>query len=194
MGVESPVDTAVLIQQITRGDREAFRRFYDQYASLVFTFALRILRLQADAEDLLQDVFLQVWNRAAEYSRERGSPEAWLITITRSRALDKLRARRRREGKVVLLEEPERLEEMSAAGAPGEPRGGAGEQAALQGVLASLPEAQRTALQLAYFDGLTQSEIAAKLGVPLGTVKTRIRDGLLHLRATLSKEEGRGVS
>jgi RNA polymerase sigma-70 factor (ECF subfamily) len=187
MGVEPSEDSVSLVQQIAQGDREAFARFYDLYGSLIFTFAVRILRVQADAEDLAQEIFLSVWQKAGTYSRERGTPEAWLITMTRSRALDKVRAKRRRESRVTLLEEPEQLEQAAAT-----ERGSVtlGEQMAVQGVLAELPETQRTALQLAYFDGLTQSEIAARLGVPLGTVKTRIRDGLLRLRGMLEPEKG----
>ncbi len=187
MGTEPSQDSVSLLRQITQGDREAFSHFYDLHASLVFTFAVRILRVQTDAEELVQDVFLSVWQKAGTYSSERGAPEAWLITMTRSRALDKLRARGRRESRVTLLNEPEQLEQVATA-----ERGSIalGEQLAVQGVLTELPEAQRTALQLAYFDGLTQSEIATRLGVPLGTVKTRIRDGLLRLRGLLQPGKG----
>src|SRR5918999_909076 len=97
-----------LLQQIVSGDGEAFSRFYDRYASLVFTFALRLLGSRADAEDLLQEVFLYVWRQAQSYSPERGSPEAWLITITRSRAIDKLRSIRRRDMTVLTPNEPSR--------------------------------------------------------------------------------------
>lgn len=90
-------DPIYLLRQIAGGDRDAFRRLYDRYATLAFTFALRLLGSQSDAEDLLQEVFLQVWRQAQTYSPERGSPEAWLITITRSRAIDKLRSIRRRD-------------------------------------------------------------------------------------------------
>ncbi|MBI3321664.1 MAG: sigma-70 family RNA polymerase sigma factor [Candidatus Omnitrophica bacterium] len=189
MGGERAQDTASLLQRTARGDREAFTCFYDRYASLVFTFAIRLLRASSDAEDLLQDVFLHVWYRAATYAPERGSPEAWLITITRSRALDRLRSRQRREKRVVLLEEPAQLEEIEGevpAAAP------LGEREIIAGALAQLPDVQRTALELAYFEGFTQSEIAARVGVPLGTVKTRIHDGLLHLRKQFQAQAGRG--
>jgi RNA polymerase sigma-70 factor (ECF subfamily) len=171
-----------LLQQIASGDAEAFRRFYDRYASLAFTFAIRLLGSRSDAEDLLQEVFLQVWRQAQSYSPERGSPEAWLITMTRSRAIDKLRSMRRRDVSPLSADEPPRLEGDTQV----EPPTQASEaKLTLQGVLTKLPEAQRTVLELAYFDGLTQSEIAAHLREPLGTVKTRMRTGLERLRGFL---------
>ena len=173
---------SALLRQIASGDGEAFRRFYDRYAALVFTFAIRLLGSRSDAEDLLQEVFLQVWRQARSYSPERGSPEAWLITITRSRAIDKLRATRRRDIRPLPPDEPTRLE----GGTPVAPPTQESEaKLTVQGVLAKLPEAQRVVLELAYFDGLTQSEIAARLSEPLGTVKTRIRAGLERLRGFL---------
>jgi RNA polymerase sigma-70 factor (ECF subfamily) len=177
--LDNPV---ALLRQMVSGDGEAFRRFYDRYASLVYTFAFRLLGSRSDAEDLLQEVFLQVWRQAQSYSPERGSPEAWLITMTRSRAIDKLRSLRRRDISPLSPDQPPRLE----GGTPVEPPTQASEaRLTVQGVLTKLPEAQRTVLELAYFDGLTQSEIAARLGEPLGTVKTRIRAGLERLRGFL---------
>ena len=171
-----------LLQQIVSGDGEAFRRFYDRYASLAFTFAIRLLGSHSDAEDLLQEVFLQVWRQAQSYSPERGSPEAWLITMTRSRAIDKLRSMRRRDMSPLAPDEPPRLEGGTQAGPPTQ---ASEAKLTLQGVLTKLSEAQRTVLELAYFDGLTQSEIAAHLREPLGTVKTRMRTGLERLRGFL---------
>jgi RNA polymerase sigma-70 factor (ECF subfamily) len=182
MAADLPDNPIVLLQQMAGGDREAFRRLYDRYASLVFTFALRLLSSRSDAEDLLQEVFLQVWRQAQSYSPERGSPEAWLITMTRSRAIDKLRAHRRREMSPLASDEPSRVE----GGTPMESPTQASEaKLMVQGVLVKLPEMQRIVLELAYFDGLTQSEIAARLGEPLGTVKTRMRAGLERLRGFL---------
>lgn len=187
MSAEAADDPARLIIQVARGDREAFGRFYDRYASLVFTFALRLLRVRSEAEDLLQEVFLQAWRQAATFNPERGSPEAWVITITRSRAIDKLRSMRRREKEVPSGER------MDATGAGGRVESGAARseaRVAVQDALAGLPEAQRQVLELAYFDGLTQSEIAARLGEPLGTVKTRMRAGLERLRALMAATVG----
>ena len=182
MAADLPDNPIALLQQIASDDREAFRRFYDRYASLAFTFALRLLGSRSEAEDLLQEVFLQVWRQAQSYTPERGSPEAWLITMTRSRAIDKLRSMRRRDTIPLSPDEPPRAE----GGRPVEPPTQASEaKLTVQGVLTKLPETQRIVLELAYFDGLTQSEIAARLGEPLGTVKTRMRAGLERLRGFL---------
>jgi RNA polymerase sigma-70 factor, ECF subfamily len=177
--LENPI---ALLQQIASGDGEAFRRFYDRYASLIFTFAIRLLGSRSDAEDLLQEVFLQVWRQAQSYNPERGSPEAWLITMTRSRAIDKLRSIRRRDTSPLPPDESLPL----AGGTQVEPPTQALEaKLTVEGVLTKLPAAQRTVLEMAYFDGLTQSEIAAQLREPLGTVKTRMRAGLERLRGFL---------
>jgi RNA polymerase sigma-70 factor, ECF subfamily len=178
-----PLDNPMaLLQRMASGDREAFQRFYDRYASLVFTFALRLLSSRSDAEDLLQEVFLQVWRQAQSYSPERGSPEAWLITMTRSRGIDKLRSTRRREMSPLPPDQPSRLE---GGIPPASPTAALEAKLMVQDVLTKLPEAQRIVLELAYFDGLTQSEIAARLREPLGTVKTRMRAGLERLRGFL---------
>jgi RNA polymerase sigma-70 factor, ECF subfamily len=185
MAADLSDDSMSLLQQIAGGDREAFRRFYDRYATLAFTFALRLLGSQSDAEDLIQEVFLQIWRQAGTYRPERGSPEAWLITITRSRAIDKLRSIRRRNMTLLTPDEPSRVEHVAQV----QPLTQASEaKLTVQGVLAQLPEAQRLVLELAYFDGLTQAEIATRLGEPLGTVKTRMRVGLERLRGFLGTE------
>jgi RNA polymerase sigma-70 factor (ECF subfamily) len=151
------------------------------------TFATRLLQVRADAEDLLQEVFLQVWRQAKSYDQARGSPEAWIVTMTRSRAIDKLRSRRRRDESAGSSQEHSRLEGVGTV-----ERGAAASAARLtiQGALAQLPEAQRIVLELAYFEGFTQSEIAARLGEPLGTVKTRLRAGLERLRGILGAKSG----
>ena len=141
-----------------------------------------MLRAPQDAEDLLQEVFTQVWHQADRYSEERGSPEAWIMNITRSRAIDKLRAKRRMEKTFVPTDDPARLEstenvESSAAQAE--------TKLTMNSALANLPEAQRRLLELAYFDGLSQTEIADRLKEPLGTVKTRMRSGIQRLRDLL---------
>jgi RNA polymerase sigma-70 factor, ECF subfamily len=171
-----------LIAEIARGDRDAFARFYDLHASLVHTLAVRLVRERGEAEELVQDVFVQAWRQAETYSIERGTPEAWLITMTRSRGIDKLRSRRRRDEMVRPADTPDRLPEPAVAESAAGP---AEARATLGGAFADLPTAQRRVLELAYFDGLTQSEIAARLGEPLGTVKTRMRSGLERLRSAL---------
>jgi RNA polymerase sigma-70 factor (ECF subfamily) len=180
-----------LIQRMAAGDRDAFASFYDRYAALVLTFATRLLRAGTDAEDLLQEAFLQVWRQAHSYDQARGSPEAWIMTMTRSRAIDKLRSRRRRDEGMSFPREGPHLEGGGAV------ESGAAESEArltVHGALAKLPEVQRVVLELAYFDGFTQSEIAARLGEPLGTVKTRLRAGLERLRGFLGANSGGGFS
>jgi RNA polymerase sigma-70 factor, ECF subfamily len=182
MTADPPDNAPALLRQIAGGDGEAFRRFYDRYASLIFTFAFRLLGSRSDAEDLLQEVFLQVWRQAQSYNPDRGSPEAWLITMTRSRAIDKLRSIRRRDMSPLPPGESVPPEGEAQVGPPTQALEA---KLTVQGVLTRLPAAQRTVLEMAYFDGLTQSEIAAQLREPLGTVKTRMRAGLERLRGFL---------
>jgi RNA polymerase sigma-70 factor (ECF subfamily) len=171
-----------LVRQAANRDGDAFSQLYDRFSSLVFTFAMRMLRAPQDAEDLLQEVFVQVWHQADRYSEDRGSPEAWIMNITRSRAIDKLRAKRRMEKTFVLTGDPDRAEStenLESSAAQSETK------LAMDSALTHLPEAQRRLLELAYFDGLSQAEIADALKEPLGTVKTRMRSGIRRLRDML---------
>lgn len=168
---QAPPET--LLQRAAAGDPAAVGEFYDRYAGLVYGLALRILHEAAEAQDVVQEVFVQVWRQAVRYDAARGSPEAWVCTITRTRALDRLRRRAaRREG-------PARAGPAPSGIAPDE-------TLAVRSALRSLSADQRQALELAYFEGLTQSEIARRLGEPLGTVKSRIRAGMLRLREALT--------
>jgi len=186
--VPVPADstTAVhLIQRVANQDREAFSQLYDRFSTVVFSLAMRMLRARSDAEDLLQEVFVQVWRQARGYGANRGSPEAWIIDIARSRAIDKSRAIRRIENSFVLTDDPARAEssdnaESSAAASESRLTMNAG--------LANLPDTQRRVLELAYFDGLTQTEIAQRLVEPLDTVKTRMRAGIQRLGEIVSSQ------
>jgi RNA polymerase sigma-70 factor (ECF subfamily) len=143
----------------------------------------RVLRDPGASEEVLQEVFWQIWREAAQYDPRRGSPEAWLFMRAKTRAIDKLRSIRRRERTFVLP-----LDEgvaRAAAGGTGSAGGGAEDRGVIQTALAQLPAAQRQVIELAFFEGLTQSEISARLGEPLGTVKTRARLGLERLRGVL---------
>jgi RNA polymerase sigma-70 factor, ECF subfamily len=174
-----------LIHRIAKQDRDAFSEFYDHCSSIVFSLGLRMLKVRSDAEDLLQEVFVQIWRQAVNYSEDRGSPEAWVVNIARSRAIDKLRSIRRMEKSFVLTEDPSRAESaanVESSAAASEAR------ITMNSALATLPEAQRQVLELAYFDGLTQTEIADRLAEPLGTVKTRIRSGIQRLREILGTQ------
>jgi RNA polymerase sigma-70 factor (ECF subfamily) len=169
-------NTQALLQRLTGGDAAALGEFYDLYAGLVNGLALRILRNSAEAEDVVQEVFVQVWRQAARYDPSRGSAEAWLCTIARSRALDRLRrqaSRREESGETV----------PASASRPERPR--TEEALAVRKALESLTPDQRAALELAYYEGLTQTEIADRLGQPLGTVKTRMRTAMIRLRDVL---------
>jgi len=174
---------ARLVEGIRRGDEKSLAAFYDATSRWVYGLALKIVGEAAAAEEVVLDVFLQVWRRAASYQRERGSPESWLLAIARSRAVDRLRsgaAIRRRE-------EPLEAPFDRASGGP-DPRRVTAEEERRERVaraLASLPSEQKRAIELAFFQGLTHREVAAALAEPLGTVKTRIRLGMMKLRETL---------
>jgi RNA polymerase sigma-70 factor, ECF subfamily len=169
---------------MAEGDRAAFKAFYDQYARQVYPFILRIVREPADAADVLQEVFWEAWQSAGSYDPGRGSAEAWLFTRARTRAIDRVRAvRRRSETFVAPLDE-----RVAAAPEPGRDAAERMEDRDLVvGALGRLSESQREVLELAYYGGLTQTEIAERLKQPLGTVKTRIRLGLERLREVLER-------
>jgi len=183
------------MQRIRRGDARAFEQLYQRHGSAVLALCLRILRDRAEAEDVLEEVFWELWQRRDRYDAERSAPFSYLMTMSRSRALDRLRFRRRREGVWQGLPAAEGL---SAAGDPRpadpyEDALAAEHRLAIDRALRELPESSRLAVELNFFEGLSHREIADRLGDPLGTVKTRIRQGLLTLRKALrALREGRG--
>ena len=169
------------LHAIARGDERALASLYDQYARILFGLILRILNDREEAEDVLQEVFLQVWRRAKDFDEARGRPFTWLVTLARSRAIDRLRSLNSRQ-RAATEAAREVSEEISDAAADAQ-KSEQGE--IVRRALAELPEEQRRALLLAYYEGLSQSEIAVRLGTPLGTVKTRMRSGLMKLRELL---------
>jgi len=173
-----------LIRRMAAGDREAFSRFYDRYAPLVYPLITRIVREPADAADVLQEVFWESWQAAASYDASRGSPEAWMVMRARTRAIDRVRSVRRRGETFVMP-----LDETTAAATPdsGDPAERAEDRGLILGALAELPAAQREVIELAYYGGLSQTEIAERIKQPLGTVKTRIRSGLERLRTMVKR-------
>ena len=174
---------AALLQRVVAGDQLALAELYDATSPLVFGLALRILGERAAAEDTVVEVYTQVWIRANTYDPQRGTPLSWLLTLTRSRAIDLLRARNRTQAAEPPLEATRNLQ--SAAPDPEETSMTAERSCFVRRALESLNEDQRQAIELAYFAGLSHTEIAARLGQPLGTVKTRIRAGMMRLRELL---------
>lgn len=179
-------ETSALITRIAAGDRDAFSRFYDLLAPTAFGLIRRVLRDPEAAAEVLQEVFWQVWREAPRYDPKRGSPEAWLVMRAKTRAIDRLRSIRRRDRTFVAP-----VDESVAQrddGPAENPAVVAEDRSLVQTALAQLPEPQRRVIELAFFEGLTQSEIATRLGEPLGTVKTRARLGLERLRGALRGE------
>jgi RNA polymerase sigma-70 factor (ECF subfamily) len=170
------------MSRLAAGDRSVIGSLYDRHARAVFSLAVRVLGNGADAEEIVQDVFSQVWSQAARFDAARGTFAAWVLMMTRSRAIDRLRARR--AGAAALAADP--VGEAADPIPTQEESVIAREDAdRVRGALQDLNLSQRTAIELAYYEGLSQSEIAERLQEPLGTVKTRIRSGLLKLRAAL---------
>lgn len=176
------------VQRMATGDADALATVYDRYIRAVFSLALRIVSDEGEAQDVVQDVFAQAWTQAGRYDPARGSVSTWLLTMTRSRAIDRLRSRRAKPDStrlpddlaVVELPDPARGQEHAVLQDEAATR--------LRAALQELPLLQRVVIELAYYEGLTQSEIAERLEQPLGTVKTRIRTGLLKLREALAPE------
>lgn len=165
---------AALLVAVAAGDEQSMATLYDRYAAIVYSVALRVLGDTGAAEDVLQDIFMQLWRNPASFDSSRGSLGPWLAVIARNRAIDALRKRRPETDidDVVVSVEPDLTAEADRKLA----------MQKVRGVLSAMPPTQRSALEMAYFEGLTHSEIATKTGEPLGTVKTRIRAGLLALR------------
>lgn len=173
------------MKAIAARDEAALAQLYDRYRVIVFGLLMRILNNREEAEDVLQEVFLQVWRKAGDFDENRGRPFTWLVTLGRSRGIDRLRtlASRDRIAEAGAREVIEQVSDAATDTFKSEQRG------LVNRALAQLPDEQKRPLMLAYFDGLTQSEIAARLGAPLGTVKTRMRTGLMRLRELLAGKD-----
>jgi RNA polymerase sigma-70 factor (ECF subfamily) len=183
----SSIDPA-LLASIVKGDQQAFSQLYDHSSTLLYTLAFRILGDREEADELLQDVYLEVWRKVARYDLGRGTPIAWLITLTRSRAIDRLRARAVRGQTATMPLDATVSSRVADLGpSPFETQADQELRIAVGNAITSLPAAQQQAIELAYYDGLSHNEIAAKLNQPLGTVKTRIKLGMSKLRETLRR-------
>ncbi|PSN11904.1 RNA polymerase subunit sigma [filamentous cyanobacterium CCT1] len=180
-----PVSDRELVSRLWAGDTAALATLYDRYASMVYTLALKMLANSTEAEDLTQEVFVNFWQRR-QYNPERGSIGSYLATYTRSRAIDRLRISR---GRATILQRFQRITAASSRSAnPFDHATQQEQRQHLRAALDQIPPAEREVLEIAYFQGLSQSEIAAQLGIPLGTVKSRCRQGLLRLRSLLEHQ------
>jgi RNA polymerase sigma-70 factor, ECF subfamily len=174
-----PLDSA-LVEQMTGGDESALAALYDRYSGMLFAMLLRILRDRHAAEEVLQDLFLQLWRDAARFDSSRGSLPAWLLVIGRNRAISRLRSRGHREV-------PEDIEAFPVHALPSSVNMEDEMQRALlinrlRAAMEALPREQRETVELAWFEGMTQTEIAARTGTPLGTVKSRVRSAMQSLK------------
>ena len=169
----------VLIRRIADRDQAAMAQFYDETSGIVYSLACRMLGNVPDAEEVTVDVYSQIWRTADRYTAERGTVFAWVVNIARSRSLDRLRARRPSEPLPPIVRDdgadPEKLSQLSQ------------QRSRVRAALESLPAEQRTAIELAFFSGMSHSELAAHLSEPLGTIKTRVRSGMLKLRSALGE-------
>jgi len=177
-----------LLRRVAQGDRRGFEELYDRFSRVLFSTAYRVLNNQEAAEDVLQDVFIQIWEKAPLYDPSRGKPITWAITLTRNKAIDRLRStvRRNRLGDDLEREaqSQDQFDDRSSFDAlAAEDRGKLVREA-----IQKLSEDQREAIELAFFSSLTQLEIAERLNVPLGTIKARIRRGMLRLRDLLGSK------
>ena len=184
----SVLDDETIISLIVQAQTGALSELYDRYGRLVFSLAVGSLGDQATAEEITQDVFLRVWQRAGQYRADRGKVSTWLTSIARNRAIDRLRRRSSR---------PEQFSVLWAEVGPGDGLAVSGpaqvaeltmERERVRAAISQLPVAQKRVLALAYFQGLTQSQISDALDLPLGTVKTRIRLGMEKLRQMLAED------
>jgi len=175
---QSQISDVELLSAISRGDEDALAYLFERYRTILFSVIVRIVFSREEAEDVLQEVFLQVWHKARDYDESRGKPFTWLVTLARSRAIDRLRslgARARAVDEATRdAVEPVSDAELDSMYTEKQER--------VQRALSELPEEQKRVLFMAYFEGCSQSEISDRTGVPLGTVKTRMRSGMIRLR------------
>ena len=175
---------AHLLGRIAAQDRQALAELYDQISSILFATSLRILGDTHEAQEVIQDVFMQIWNKAGVFNAELGSPIHWALGITRNRSIDRLRSRQRR-GRLIEELKSAAVNDPTLEAVPEHNLLGAEEIAGVRSAVKALPLEQRQAIELAFFRGLTHAEIAENLKEPLGTVKARIRRGMLKLRDEL---------
>ena len=177
-----------LLARIAKRERRAFEELYARYANILYATAMKFLKQDADAQDVVQDVFIQIWDKANLYDPAKGKPLTWALTLTRNRSIDRIRAIQRRSRlrddfeKETVMDESAGLRE-ALSGVDASEKG-----QILRDAVGQLSAEQRRVIELAFFRGLTQSEIAEKLGEPLGTIKARARRGLMKLKDILGHQ------
>ncbi len=176
-------DEVELLRRIARQDRQAFAQLYDRYAGVLFATAFRVVNDHEEASDVLQEVFVQIWEKSAAFDPALGKPFSWALTLTRNRAIDRLRAVRRRYR--FLEEITQEMEEPADHHTAGDELFGRERALLIRAAVEALPLEQRQAIEMAFLGGQTQYEIAEALKQPLGTIKARIRRGMLKLRDRL---------
>lgn len=182
---EEPIEIS-LLRKIGEGDRASFRELYERFSGVLMAAAYKVLNDQTDAEDVLQDVFIQIWDKASLYDPRRGKPLTWALTLTRNKAIDRLRSAQRRyrlkdevEKEYKAVDQKEEVDSVDQVYALEKGQ-------MIRQAVASLSKDQQVAIELAFFKGLTQNEVAEKLGEPLGTIKARIRRGMIKLREMIA--------
>jgi len=183
---EDPEDDRRLIRAVADGSGDAVSNLYDRYGATVYGLALRVLGQPDLAEEVVQDVFAQVWREAGRYDAARSTVAGWIVMLTRTRAIDRFRARRSRPDVSAAVEASRAIPVPSSERTPESSTIVAEDQRLVRGALARLPDHFRSLIELAYYEGLTHTEIAERTGIPLGTVKTRLRSAMGTLRSALA--------
>ena len=186
-------DDAQLLRQMAAGNEQALGAFYDKWHPLVHAVILRVLRSGDDVEDVVEETFWQAWRQAGRYEAARGAVQTWILTIARSRALDRVRLLNRRREEPIEGESGEQVLQLATESDPSMDAESAERRKMVVAAMADLPAEQREALELGYFAGMSQTEIAERTGHPLGTIKTRMRLAMQKLRGSLQvlREEPR---
>jgi RNA polymerase sigma-70 factor, ECF subfamily len=188
VATSSPAEDLNLLQRIAMRDDAAMAELYDRHSRVAFAIIRRIVQSPSDAEEVLQETFVRVWSRAETYDARLGSPAAWVVRIARNRAIDRLRARQARaDVNAPVPEHAAAGPELPSHDTPESVLHSTHAAMALRGAVAALPAPQRTLIEAAFFEGYTHQELSDRFGVPLGTVKTRIRSGLVSLRVRLEQ-------
>ncbi|MBV9998396.1 MAG: sigma-70 family RNA polymerase sigma factor [Verrucomicrobia bacterium] len=189
MAGESSIDQESeieLLKRVGQGDRKSFEDLYDRFSGVLFSTALQILNDHREAEDVLQEVFVQIWDKARLYDAARGKPLTWAMTLTRNKAIDRLRSAQRRYRLQGQVEKETTITNQVAIKDSSEEVEILEKSRLIRAAVMELSKEQREAIELAFFSGLTQNEIAQELNQPLGTVKARIRRGMLRLKEMIA--------